>query len=269
VATAASIDEVHLIHARLPLVRPFVTRHGTRTHKDVLLVRALGTDGVVGWGECAAEAAPTYAPEHIDGAWIVLRDHLVPRALAGEPLAAVAGNHMAKSAIEGALLDVELRRRGRSLRSWLGGTQARVEVGVVVECYDEPAEAARVAAAHAAEGYRRVKLKIGPGYDRAHVAAVRAAVGDGVAVWADANGGYRLDDRDLLAGLDVDLLEQPLRAGDLLDHASLRAGLRAVVCLDESIASVDDARLALHLGAAGALTIKPGRPPRGQCTTSR
>jgi len=110
-----------------------------------------------------------------------------------------------------------------------------------------------------AEGYRRIKLKIAPGSDVEHVRAVRAQIGRSVSLWVDANGSYSLADVERLAALDVDLLEQPLRAGDLLDHATLRPRVAAVVCLDESIASIDDARLALHLGAAGAISVKPGR----------
>jgi O-succinylbenzoate synthase len=257
--TPADIDRVELVDATLPLVRPFVTRHGTRAHKRVLLVRVTTTDGVVGWGECAAEPSPTYAPEHIDGAWLVLRDHLVPRLLRGGRLDEVAGNHMAKAALEMALLDARLRAERRSLAAWLGGTVARVPAGVVVERYDDPRQAADVAAERVDEGYRRIKCKIEPGADTAHVAAVREAVGPHVAVWADANGSYSLADATTLAGLDVELLEQPLRAGDLLEHAELRRAVRTVVCLDESIASVDDARLALHVQAAGAITVKPGR----------
>ena len=257
--TPAGISDIELVHARLPLARPFVTRHATRTHKDVLLVRLRTADGAIGWGECAAEPDPTYAPEHLDGAWLLIRDHLAPRVFAGAPLTEVAGNNMAKAALEMAALDAQLHTEGRSLAEWLGGTRARVAVGVVVERYEDPSNAADVAAKHVAEGYRRIKLKIAPGADAAHVAAVRQAIGSDVALWADANGAYTLDDASLLDSLGLDLLEQPLRAGDLLDHAALRPTLRAALCLDESISSFDDARLALHVQAADCLALKPGR----------
>jgi O-succinylbenzoate synthase len=179
--------------------------------------------------------------------------------LAGRPLDEVAGNHMAKAAVDMAVLDAELRRANRSLADWLGGTRDRVEVGVVVERYDDPARAAEVASAHVAEGYRRIKLKVSPGADHLHVTAVRAALPPEVALWVDANGAYTLDDAARLDDLGVDLLEQPLRAGDLLDHATLRTQIRTHVSLDESIASIDDARLALHLRAADSLALKAGR----------
>jgi O-succinylbenzoate synthase len=253
------LDEVELLHIRLPLIRPFTTRRGTTTHKEAILVRARAADGVQGWGECAAEVEPTYAPEHIAGAWSVLREHLVPRLLRGHGTDDVVGNPMAKAALELALLDLELHRTGTSLAHHLGGTRARVGAGVVVELYDDPARAADVACARVAEGYRRVKLKVAPGRDRRHVDAVRAAIGRDVPLWVDANGGYTLDDLDTLRGLDVDLIEQPLRPGDLLGHAELARVLDTPVCLDESLGTVDDVRLALHLGAMDVCTLKPGR----------
>ncbi|HEV8298705.1 MAG TPA: o-succinylbenzoate synthase [Acidimicrobiales bacterium] len=250
---------VELIHVRLPLVRPFVTRRGAATHKEALLVRVRTADGVEGWGECAAEPEPTYAAEHIAGVWTVLHDHLVPRVLAGRPTDEVVGNAMAKAALEMALLDAMLRAEGTSLARHLGGTRTRVPAGVVVELYDDPAHAAEVARGRRAEGYTRIKLKIAPGRDLAHVDAVRAVIGRETPLWADANGGYSLDDIDTLRALDVDLLEQPLRAGDLVDHAELAKALDTPVCLDESVASVDDARVALRLGSMDALTVKAGR----------
>jgi O-succinylbenzoate synthase len=259
VGTSGAIDEVELVHARLPLVRPFVTRHGTRTDKDVLIVRVRTADGTVGWGECAAEPDPTYAPETIDGCWLVLRDHLVPRVLAGATTDDVAGNHMARAALEMAVLDARLRTEGTALAAHLGGTRPRVPVGVVVERYDDPEVAADVAAQHVADGYRRIKLKIAPGADVTHVDVVRRRVGADVALWVDANGAYDLDDAPMLASLLADLIEQPLRAGDLLDHAALRGRVHTSVCLDESISSLDDARLALAVRAADVISIKPGR----------
>lgn len=257
--TRAAPSEVELLQVSLPLARPFVTRHATRTVKDALLVRVRNANGTVGWGECAAEATPTYHHEYVDGAWAVLRDHLVPRLFAGVPLDDVAGHPMAKAALRMALTDAELRDRGVSLAAHLGGVRSHVPVGVVVERYDDPGRAADVAAAHVDEGYRRIKLKIAPGADVAHVDAVRTRIGRDVALWADANGAYSLADVDTLADLDVDLLEQPLRAGDLLDHATLCERITAAVCLDESIESVDDARIAIRLHAADVLTVKPGR----------
>lgn len=255
------LEAVDLLHVRVPLVQPFVTTRSRTAVKDVVLVRVRTADGVTGWGECAAEATPTYAPEYVDGVWQVLVEHLVPRLRAGRALDEVRGHHMAKAAIEMALLDARGRAEGRSLAALLGGRPgARLAVGVVVGADPDPAVVASRAAAHVAEGYRRVKVKLVPGDDRVVVDAVRAAVGDAVALWGDANGAYAAADAGHVANLGLDLVEQPFAAGDLVDHAAFRrAHPHVQVSLDESIASVHDARAALALGAASSLVVKPGR----------
>src|SRR4051794_31078783 len=111
----------------MPLVAPFRTSFGTSTVRSLLLVR-VETPDAVGWGECVADAEPTYSSEYTDGAAHVLREHLVPRLL-GRPLtaalvapllAAVKRHPMAKGALEMAVLDAELRASGTSFGTHLG-----------------------------------------------------------------------------------------------------------------------------------------------------
>jgi O-succinylbenzoate synthase len=112
-----------------------------------------------------------------------------------------------------------------------------------------------------AAGYRRVKIKIKPGWDTGPVAAVRTAA-PGVPLMVDANGAYRLADAGHLAALDafdLMMIEQPLGYDDLRDHAALQRQLRTPVCLDESISSVRAAEEALDTGACRVINIKPGR----------
>jgi O-succinylbenzoate synthase len=116
-----------------------------------------------------------------------------------------------------------------------------------------------------AVGYRRVKLKIHPGWDEEPVAAVRARWSpEQLMVQVDANGTYAgladpaaalaaLDDHDLL------LVEQPLGDEDLLGHAALAKRIVTPVCLDESITSAAMAATALAVGACGVINVKPGR----------
>jgi O-succinylbenzoate synthase len=115
-------------------------------------------------------------------------------------------------------------------------------------------------AARRAEGYRRVKLKVKPGWDVEPAAAVRQAFPD-LPVHVDANGSYGLDSPALrgLDGLGLTMIEQPLRASDLLGHAALARELETPICLDESITSADSAAAAIALGACSIVNIKPGR----------
>jgi len=111
-------------------------------------------------------------------------------------------------------------------------------------------------------GYQRIKLKIKPGQDIELVKTVRQRFRD-ILLSVDANSAYELGrDTELLQQLDeFDLLmiEQPLAAGDLVDHAKLQRRLRTSVCLDESITCLADARHAVELGACRIINIKLGR----------
>jgi O-succinylbenzoate synthase len=83
-----------------------------------------------------------------------------------------------------------------------------------------------------------------------------------VPLMADANSSYTLDDVSRLEALDdlgLMMIEQPLAHDDLREHAILQRRLRTPICLDESIVSPGDARLALELGAGRIINIKPGR----------
>jgi len=261
--------EVELRRVRLPLVAPFRTSFGTQTAREALLVRVAGADSE-GWGECVAMEEPLYSSEYVDGAQHVIRHHLLPRLFsAGDVSAArIAGllapvkeHRMAKAAVETAVLDAELRASGVSLGTHLGAVRDAVDAGVSVGITDSIPALLDTVAGYLDAGYRRVKLKIEPGWDVAPVAAVRERFGD-VLLQVDANCAYSLADASRLARLDdLDLLliEQPLPEDDLPGHAALARRVRTPICLDESITSARAAAFAINLGACAIVNIKPGR----------
>ncbi len=263
------VDEVELRRVRLPLVRPFTTSFGTQDARDVLLVR-VRADGVDGWGECVAIHAPMYSSEYTDGAAEVVRRFLAPPVLADDEVTAegfadlvagVHGHRMAKAALEMALLDAQLRRDGVSLADHLGATTKQVPCGVSVGMEDTVDAVVAAVDGYVADGYRRIKLKVRPGFDLELLAAVRAAHPD-VPLQVDANTAYTLADADHLAGLDAfDLLlvEQPFAADRLGDHARLAERIRTPVCLDESITSEAVCRDAIAMGATSIVNLKAGR----------
>ena len=110
-------------------------------------------------------------------------------------------------------------------------------------------------------GFSAVKVKVGrrnPDDDVALVAAVRDAIGPGVALRVDANGAWDLDTAAAmvhrLARWDLELVEQPV-AG-LEDLARLRRRVGVPVAADECVRSVDDARCLSVLDAADAVVLK-------------
>jgi o-succinylbenzoate synthase len=253
---------VELRRLRLPLVRPFVTAHGTEAERDVILVRVT-TDAAEGWGECAAGSAPGYTAEYADGAADVLRRFLVPGLLATGDLGAVAGHPMAKAALATAVLDAELRAANESLAGRLGATSRKVRATATIGLSASLDDLLREVDERVAAGYRAVKLKVAPGWDVEPVAAVRARFSpEDLDLLADANGAYARDDAVRLAALDEHrllVLEQPLPPSDLVGSAELAARLATPLGLDESITCADDVTTVAALGAARVVNVKAAR----------
>ncbi|WP_031404923.1 o-succinylbenzoate synthase [Geobacillus vulcani] len=265
-----SIEYVILRHLHMELKSPFTTSFGTFQTKEFLLVEAVDRDGVSGWGESVAFAAPWYSEETVKTNWHMLEDFLVPLVLA-EPIdhpeelstrfAAIRQNHMAKAALEGAVWDLYAKRLGVPLYQALGGTKKEIEVGVSIGIQPTVGDLLRVIERYVAQGYRRIKVKIKPGWDVDVIREVRR-VFPNVPLMADANSAYTLADADRLKALDefgLMMIEQPLAADDLIDHARLQPLLETPICLDESVRSYDDARKALDLGSCRIINIKIGR----------
>ncbi|GAA2892806.1 o-succinylbenzoate synthase [Actinoplanes cyaneus] len=265
------IARIRLHWVRLPLVTPFRTSVYTEFDREALLVSVHTTDGVVGWGECVAMAEPVYSPEYLEGCVRVLRERLIPLVErlvevtaenARAAFTAVDGNPNAKAVLEMAILDAQLRRKGMSLAGYLGATRTSVPAGVSLGIMTR--DELREAADHFwnREHYRRIKLKIKPGWDEEPVRLVREFLGPHAALQVDANGAYTLDDAGHLARLDdcdLVMIEQPLDADDVDGHALLARRLKTRICLDEPIVSAATAAHAIDAGAAAIINIKPGR----------
>jgi O-succinylbenzoate synthase len=253
----------------MSLVAPFETSFGVQTERDILLVHAV-TDEGDGWGECVAGEEPTYSSEYVDEAQHVLIHHLLPRLFSRTALSAadvanilhpVHGHQMAKSTIEMALLDAELRARGESFGQFFGAVRQAVDCGVSVGIHKSIPELLDTVGRYLEEGYRRIKLKIKPGWDVEPVRAVRERFGQ-VPLQVDANTAYRVSDAGHLAELDAFgllLIEQPLPEEQVLAHAEVAKTVRTPICLDESITSALAAADAIALGACRIINVKPGR----------
>jgi O-succinylbenzoate synthase len=173
----------------------------------------------------------------------------------------VRGNEMARAALENALLDLLAKRRGVPLHALLGFAATRVMSGISIGLQESIPELLDKVQEAVASGYHRVKMKIGRDHDVEWVKAVRQRFPT-LALMADANGDYSLEDSGLLARLDefaLTMIEQPLSYHDIYQHSLLQARLKTPLCLDESIHSVDDAAAAIALKSCRVINIKQGR----------
>lgn len=267
------IERIELRLLRLPLVRSFETSFGRIDDRAFVLV-SLEEDGAVGMGECVADERPFYSSETTRTAWHIISEFLAPMMLGRifahprevfDAFAIVRGHHMAKAALEMAAWDLFARQQDRPLASILGGTDAAITNGIVsgvsIGIQDSLDGLAARVEAELAAGYRRIKIKIKPGWDLEAVRVVRARFG-AVPLMVDANAAYTLEDSAHLARLDafdLMMIEQPLEYDDLRDHARLQAAIRTPICLDESIETPRAAEEALEMRACRIINIKPGR----------
>jgi O-succinylbenzoate synthase len=263
------VDRVELAVLRLPLVKPFETSFGRLDAREFVLV-TVHDAGARGIGECVADADPFYSSETTATARLVLEKYLVPAVL-GQPIAhprdlgeryrQVRGHRMAKAALEMAIWDLFARQASRPLHELLGAPRRPIAAGVSIGIQPSVDALVDRVTEELAAGYRRVKIKIKPGWDRGPVEAIRARFPD-VALMVDANAAYSLDAARSLAALDrfdLMMVEQPLDYDDLVQHARLQKSLQTPICLDESIKSPQTAADALELGACRIINIKPGR----------
>ncbi len=136
---------------------------------------------------------------------------------------------MAKAAVEMARWDLFARQQGVPLCRVLGGSDAIIGTGIasgvsigIQDSLDQLLERVEV---ELAAGYRRIKIKIKPGWDVEAVERVRARFGRHP---ADGRRQRRLSRSHDAAispgsiGFDLMMIEQPLDYDDVRDHASLQ-----------------------------------------------
>ena len=267
------IDEVELRLIHVPFRTPFKTSFAVETEKIALLI-TVRSEGVEGYGETTMDPYPWFREETVAGGTFVIKELLVPDLLRNgceHPSELVhrwnrewRGNPMAKSALELAVWDCYARQQGVPLRTLLGGDRTELGVGASLGMQQGPtgiADTLDTVRRHVEQGYKRVKLKIEPGWDVEVLRAVRAEF-PFIELTVDANSAYTLNDLDLLREIDtfgLHYIEQPLHWDDLTDHVKVAEALHTPICLDESLTSPARVRAAIELGACSVVNMKVAR----------
>ncbi len=255
------VDRVTLVEIALPFRRPFTMAQVTIETRKAILV-GLERGGVTGWGEAAP--FPGYTGDDVASAWAELAN-VAEALVTGAPPA--RPTLTAAAALGQAWRDLEAREAGQPLYVSLGGSNEPIPASVAIGIPPDLDSLGEVLAEVTASGYRRVKLKIRPGWDVVPMRFVRE-VFPALDVGLDANCSYRDPDDPVFEEMercDPSYIEQPLGRSDLEGHAELRNRFAFPVCLDESIGSLEDAVTALDAEAADIICIKPGRLGTSAC----
>lgn len=264
------IKEIKLHELEMEMKNPFTTSFGTQTKRHITIVEAVNADGLSGFGECVAGEDPLYSEEFMDSAIIAMKKYFAPLIVQNEInhpdevwdlLVPFKKNNMAKAGIEGAMWDLYAKENDMTLAEAVGGGKTEVDVGISLGLEDTDELLLEKIQEKVDEGYKRIKVKIKPGRDVSMIRTVRSRFPD-IPLMVDANSAYTLDDIELLKTLDefnLMMIEQPLAAGDIVDHAKLQKEIKTPICLDESIDSYQAAKAAIELGSCEIINVKVGR----------
>jgi o-succinylbenzoate synthase len=264
------VSKIEVFRVSLPLVRAFETSSHRKAYLEHILIRLQDDDGTVGWGEIASPSDPYYGPETVDDCLLMVERYLAPALTAadwvhpgdvGRLWARVRGHNFAKAGVEIACWDLWCRSAGLPLTQALGGARTAIAAGVSLGIEPTVDDLIAQVDRYAAEGYRRIKLKIAPGWDVEPVRAVRAAR-PGLPLHVDANGAYTEEQSAVFTELDdvgLTMIEQPYAPGALAAHARLQDRIATPLCLDESVEDLDELDTAITLGAGRILNVKVSR----------
>ncbi|MDP8002766.1 MAG: o-succinylbenzoate synthase [Caldisphaera sp.] len=265
------IKRIDLYELWVKLKEDFETSFGKTVERPALLIRVEDKSGEEGWAESVAGEGPWYSYETWETAWHILNEFIIPKIINekdlntekyNELVSNIRGHNMAKAGLEMALWDLEAKLNSKPLWKYLGGENKYIVSGVSIGIQKNTGELIKRVGYFLEKGYRRIKIKIKPGYDLEPISKVREEFGYNLPFQVDANSAYKITDMELFRKIDeykLLMVEQPLHWKDLVDHAELAKHIKTPICLDESIEDVNDARKAYQLGSAMIINIKPGR----------
>ena len=270
IQSSISVKSVVLHRVRVPFIEPFRISNGVVAEKDAILIELTTADGIVGWGEASPMSGSFYSADTPDSSWSVLKDQLIPAIFSIDQidptrvyrlLRESPSNQFARAGIEGALWDAYANARRMPLHELLGIERRPVPSGVAIGIFETIDELIERVRRYVNQGYRRVKIKIQPGWDIEPVAAVRAKFPE-LPLMVDANAAYTIDDLDTLRELDrfqLMMIEQPLATNAIAEAGTLQAQLKTPLCADESAESLTALEELIKHNGAQIINIKVQR----------
>jgi o-succinylbenzoate synthase len=265
-----AVKSVVLHRVRIPFVEPFRISNGTVAEKDSILIELTTREGVVGWGEASPMSGAFYSADTPESCWQALNTELIPRLVElrtldprqlYEQLREFPGDAFAKAGIDGAVWDAYASTKGVPLCNLFGIDRRPVPSGVAIGIFDTVEELTDRVQRYVKQGYRRVKIKIEPGWDIEPIEAVRARFPE-LPLMVDANAAYTIADAAIFRELDrfgLLMIEQPLAAAAIDEAGELQTILKTPLCADESAGSLTSLNRLIQKRAARIINIKVQR----------
>ena len=263
------ITKIKLYKIENELITPFSNAITEVKRRRTIIVEVQDENGSAGYGEVVTFQTPWYTEETTDGAWLFLKQFVLPRVKGHnylhpsqfhEQMKYIKGNHMALAGVEMALWDLASKREDCPLYIYLGGQNKKVKVGIAIGKFPFEERCKKIQYA-LAKGYTRIKLKI----DRLHaldeLQNLRNQFPD-APFMVDFNGSCTKEDIPMLKALDMlnlQMIEQPFLASEWLLYHTLQNEIATPLCLDESIVDLSHIQLAKQFQFAKMGVVKLGR----------
>jgi o-succinylbenzoate synthase len=265
------IQSIQIGKVSIPLKKPFKTALRTVHSAEDIIVKVIVDSGEVGFGNAPPTAVITGDSQ--DSIIAAIRDTLAPKLvgmevdnLEGIMAALDSGmlhNSSAKAALDIAVYDLFGKRYGLPLYKLFGGYCRSMETDLTISL-NEPDEMVRDSLEAVAEGYTALKLKVGndPALDIRRVQAIRDAVGPAVKIRLDANQGWNAKEavrtirRFEADGLDIELIEQPVKAHDFDGLKYVTDHVETDIMADESAFGPYEVFRLLSMRACDLINIK-------------
>jgi o-succinylbenzoate synthase len=266
------IRDIEVRRQAIPLIKPFKTALRTVYEAEAILVRIELADGRAGWGEAPptlvitgeslesieAANARTFAP------LLIGQNVLAYERLLQAVHQSIVGASSAKAAVDMAIYDLVSQIGGLPLYRFLGGYRDKLETDFTVSV-NSPEEMGEDASSYANAGFTVLKIKAGKDSietDIERIREVRRRVGNDIKIRVDANQGWqpkeairsirRMEDM----GLDIELVEQPVKAFDIDGLKRVTDAVDTPIMADESMFSPLQAFEIIRRRAADMLNIK-------------
>ena len=263
-----NIKQIEAFSVVLRYYEPFRIAPSTSTESRNIIVKIHTDYEVFGIGEASPSKRVTHeTPQTV----MKTLDKIAPHLIGMHPLRieqimetmdqTVAENPSAKAAIDIALHDILGKTARRPLFELLGGYRKEVLTDITLGI-KEPEETAKDAVKAVRRGFRALKVKVGvnPEEDFERIREIRKAVGSDVTIGIDANQGWTVRQAvrvlKKLEPLNVEFVEQPVKADDIEGLAQVKKNSSIPVMADESVHSPEDAIHVIRKEAADLINIK-------------
>lgn len=265
------ITDIQVGEISVPLLRPFVTAVRTAYYVNAVIVKITTDTGHIGYGEAAPTPLNTGDTKE---AIISIISNYIKQAILGMDIKNMEGimerlHHCverassAKAACDMAIYDLYGKLYNAPLYQILGGARHELKTDMTVSIGTRD-DMIKDAIKHVKNGFDIIKIKVGKGgiEDFETIKAIQKEIGDHITLRIDPNQGWEKKEAVRIirmledAGLNIEFVEQPVKARDYKAMAYVTSNVYTTIVADESVFTPKNAIDLIQMGGADIINIK-------------